>query len=136
MELDDPGQAALESQANVRLVTGTPGVGKTFFGCKIAEWELSGQKSRLNPFQKILFLTFARNAVARIRQAYLQQISEKDDLSEKNRSKLKSDFHNRIHINTFAGFFGGSSNLTEDISQETHRVIDCGLSGTGGLVRR
>lgn len=105
MELDDPRQAALESQANVRLVTGNPGVGKTFFGCKVAEWELSGQKSRLNPFQKILFLTFARNAVARIRQAYLQQISEKDDLSEKNKSKLKSDFHNRIHVNTFAGFF-------------------------------
>jgi len=105
MELDDPRQAALESQANVRLVTGDPGVGKTFFGCKIAEWELSIQRNRLRPFQKILFLTFARNAVARIRQAYLQQISEKDDLIDKYKAKLISDFHNRIHVNTFAGFF-------------------------------
>jgi DNA helicase-2/ATP-dependent DNA helicase PcrA len=105
MELRDSRQAALESQANIRLVTGDPGVGKTFFGCKIAEWELSGKKNKLNLYQKILFLTFARNAVARIRQAYIQQISEKDDLSEDVKAKLISNFHKRIHVNTFAGFF-------------------------------
>ena len=105
METVDPRQAALESKSKIRLITGDPGVGKTFFGCKIAEWELSGKKNKLNSAQKILFLTFSRNAVARIRQAYIQQISDKDEVSESRKTKLISDFHNRIHVNTFAGFF-------------------------------
>lgn len=105
METVNPRQAALESKSKIRLITGDPGVGKTFFGCEIAEWELSGKKNKLNSAQKILFLTFSRNAVARIRQAYIQQISDKDEVSESRKTKLISDFHNRIHVNTFAGFF-------------------------------
>ena len=80
MEQIDTRQAALESQSKVRLVTGAPGVGKTFFGCNVAEWELSSSQIKISPFQKIIFLTFARNAVARIREAYIQQFCENNSV--------------------------------------------------------
>lgn len=97
--------AALKSEAKVRLITGNPGVGKTYFGCQLAGIELRKSRQRVKPHQKILFLTFARNAVARIRQVYLQQVSDAPHLSETVKGSKISEFHNRVNANTFAGFF-------------------------------
>ena len=91
--------------AKVRLITGSPGVGKTYFGCQIAEYELRTQTRGLKAYQRILFLTFARKAVASIRQAYLKRISDDIKLTETEKAKRRSEFYSRIHINTFAGFF-------------------------------
>jgi DNA helicase-2/ATP-dependent DNA helicase PcrA len=105
LDLDANRQFALKSNAKARLITGSPGVGKTYFGCQIAEYELRTQTRGLKAYQKILFLTFARKAVARIRQAYLQHISANIKLTEMEKAKRRSQFYSRIDINTFAGFF-------------------------------
>ena len=76
-------QTAIDSKAKVRLITGNPGVGKTYFGCQIAEYELRSPSHGVSRYQKILFLLFARNAVARIRQAYRQQLANDTTISEK-----------------------------------------------------
>jgi DNA helicase-2/ATP-dependent DNA helicase PcrA len=85
----------LKSLEKVRLIEGEPGVGKTWFGCKLAKYELDHPQRGVQPYQKILFLTFARNAVARIRQIFSEQ------LDEKNKKKISE----RLKIDTFAGFF-------------------------------
>lgn len=82
----------MESIAHSRLIQGKPGVGKTWFGCQLAQYELS---HKIGQDQKILFLTFARNAVARINEAFTKQITEKE------RKRIKK----RLRIDTFAGFF-------------------------------
>lgn len=105
MDLDASRQSALTSKAKARLITGSPGVGKTYFGCQIAEYELRTQTQGLKGHQRILFLTFARKAVARIRQAYLQRISANIQLTETEKAKRRSQFYSCIDINTFAGFF-------------------------------
>ncbi|MFC2146715.1 AAA family ATPase, partial [Acidobacteriota bacterium] len=93
------------SKAKVRIIKGNPGVGKTYLGCQIAEYELQTPIRGLRIHQKILFLTFARNAVARIRQAYLKHISNDTRLSDTEKTRKQSNFHNRVRLNTFAGFF-------------------------------
>ena len=97
--------AALKSDAKVRLITGKPGVGKTYFGCRLAGFELLKSNRKLSPHQKVLFLTFARNAVARIREVYLQQVFNATHLSETAKESKITEFHNRVNANTFAGFF-------------------------------
>jgi len=72
-DIIDQRQAALDSVAKVRLIEGAPGVGKTYFGCQLAHNELQSRTVIKKSYQSILFLTFARNAVARIRQAYSEQ---------------------------------------------------------------
>lgn len=87
--MDAPRQNILFSSAHVRLIEGEPGAGKTWFGCQLANRELI----ETIPFhQKVLFLTFARNAVSRIREAYLTQFPD-----------IKN--YERLRIDTFAGFF-------------------------------
>lgn len=81
----------LRSTAHVRLVEGEPGVGKTWFGCQLANYELTDV---IPHHQKVLFLTFARNAVARIRETFSRQFSESSEIVYK-----------RLRIDTFAGFF-------------------------------
>ena len=39
-DIIDQRQAALDSVAKVRLIEGAPGVGKTYFGCQLAQNEL------------------------------------------------------------------------------------------------
>ena len=87
----------LESRAKVRLVEGKPGIGKTWFGCELAQHELTNPDLGVQTHQKILFLTFARNAVARIRQVFTKQTS----LDESKKKELAK----RLRIDTFAGFF-------------------------------
>ncbi|MCK4787093.1 MAG: hypothetical protein KAV87_25265, partial [Desulfobacteraceae bacterium] len=103
--MDPVRQSALTSNAKYRFITGKPGVGKTYFGCHVAEYELCTPSRGLEAHQRVLFLTFARNAVARIRQAYIERISVDEALSETVKCKRISDFNGRIRINTFAGFF-------------------------------
>ena len=103
--MDSIRQSVLTSMAKVRLITGKPGVGKTYLGCEIAEYELCNINRSLLPHQKILFLTFARNAVARIRQAYLERISYDLTLSDRQKKARQSLFHERVCVNTFAGFY-------------------------------
>lgn len=91
--MDKVRESALQSKAKARLITGEPGVGKTYFGCQIADLELDSSERGVGLHQKILFLTFARHAVARIRQVYIQQACKENKLVE------------RVNINTFAGFF-------------------------------
>jgi len=95
--LDQLRKAILDCKEPVRLVEGKPGVGKTWFGCELAQYELSNPSLGVNRYQKILFLTFARNAVARIRQVFEEQA--------KFEGKKKKEFENRVRIDTFAGFF-------------------------------
>lgn len=90
----------LKSHAKIRLIKGKPGVGKTYFGCEIAKHELVSVN--LKSYQSVLFLTFARNAVAKIRQTYLTQIEEYVPLE---RDKFLKRFKMRVRIDTFAGFF-------------------------------
>ena len=99
--MDDSRRAALLSAAKVRLVLGAPGVGKTYFGCEIAEYELDTSLSTRPG--KILFLTFARNAVARIRQSYLCHVAPPSN--EAASSGRLRRFASRVELNTFAGFF-------------------------------
>lgn len=79
----------------MRLIQGEPGVGKTWFGCELAQYELSNPSLGVQRHKKILFLTFARNAVARIRQVFTQQTG----LDEKKGAEF------RVQVETFAGFF-------------------------------
>jgi len=101
----DVRQTAINSDAKVRLITGKPGVGKTYFGCQITDHELRNPGLGVGRYQKVLILTFARNAVARIRQAYNQQLSKDITIPEKIKEKRISEFNERVHLNTFAGFF-------------------------------
>ena len=101
----DVRKTAINSDAKVRLITGKPGVGKTYFGCQITDHELRNPDLGVSRYQKVLFLTFARNAVARIRQAYNQQLSKGTTIPEKIKEKRISEFNARVHLNTFAGFF-------------------------------
>lgn len=87
----------LKSIEKVRLIEGEPGVGKTWFGCQLAKHELDNPQRGVQLHQKILFLTFARNAVARIRQVFADQ----NQLDRKNRKKIEA----RLRVDTFAGFF-------------------------------
>ncbi|MEN6426175.1 MAG: ATP-dependent helicase [Phycisphaerales bacterium] len=95
--MDESRQKILSSQAKVRLVEGRPGVGKTWFGCELAKHELSHSPLGVKPHQKILFLTFARNAVARIREVLLPS-------GERNADKDQNPMA-RVRIDTFCGFF-------------------------------
>ena len=90
-------QRILESNEKVRLIEGKPGVGKTWFGCELAKYELEHAERGVQSHQKILFLTFARNAVARIRQAFVEQNQLNPDILKK--------LDERLRIDTFAGFF-------------------------------
>lgn len=101
----DVRQTAINSDAKVRLITGKPGVGKTYFGCQVTDHELRNPALGVSRYQKVLFLTFARNAVARIRQAYNQQLSKDTTIPERIKEKRISEFNARVHLNTFAGFF-------------------------------
>ncbi|MGP7978973.1 MAG: AAA family ATPase [Syntrophobacteraceae bacterium] len=111
-------QAALDSTAQARLIIGAPGVGKTFFGCELAECAIESGKIVNNPCQKVLFLTFSRNAVARIRQLVNEESAKSsspgrfDDLQKPNRE-------DRIRIDTFAGFFWW---LVESYGRYAHGV--------------
>jgi len=87
----------LKSLEKVRLFEGEPGVGKTWFGCQLAKDGLDNPQGIVRPHQKILFLTFARNAVARIRQVF----SEQNKLDSANKKKIDK----RLKVDTFAGFF-------------------------------
>jgi DNA helicase-2/ATP-dependent DNA helicase PcrA len=69
-------QAILSSSAKVRVVLGAPGVGKTYFGCQLAGHEMRSRVIVRRPGQRVLFLTYARNAVARIREAYAKQAEQ------------------------------------------------------------
>ena len=96
-KMDESRKRILESKARVRLIEGKPGVGKTWFGCELAHHELTHPALGVQSHQKILFLTFARNAVARIRQVFgdqrLSDRTEADDLAK------------WVRIDTFCGFF-------------------------------
>lgn len=100
--MTDVREEILASTAPVRLVTGGPGVGKTYFGCELAERHLMSVDTANR--QKVLFLTFARNAVARIRQAYDQRILN-DGGSGHTRRQRAEWLRDRIRLDTFAGFF-------------------------------
>jgi DNA helicase-2/ATP-dependent DNA helicase PcrA len=101
----DQREAALISLARVRLITGAPGVGKTYFGCRLAQYELQVRRTIKQSYQSALFLTFARNAVARIRQAYIAQVGSKTAGKTVRSAKAEKDFENRVRIDTFAAFF-------------------------------
>lgn len=96
----DKRQAALDSEAKVRLIEGAPGVGKTYFGCQLAQCELQSHTVVKKSYQSVLFLTFARNAVARIRQAYMLQTGNMRRLAG-----AESPAKIRVRIDTFAAFF-------------------------------
>ena len=99
--MDKAREHILLSQEPVRLVLGKPGAGKTYLGCAIAAHELMDQSRGLTRHQKVLFLTFARNAVARIRKVFLDR---KESSQTSNRSEQEA-FRERVRIDTFAGFF-------------------------------
>ena len=105
-QLVDERRAALNSTARIRLIIGEPGVGKTFFGCQLAEHEIGTARILTKPYQKVLILTFARNAVARIRQILLHQATTNIESSATQdlvvRRRVLED---RIRIDTFSGFF-------------------------------
>lgn len=101
----DQRQAALDSQARVRLIVGAPGVGKTYFGCQLAQYELQVRRTIKQSYQSVLFLTFARNAVARIRQAYLQQTCVIPPGTARRFVGDESNVVSRVRIDTFAAFF-------------------------------
>ncbi len=104
-DIIDQRQAALDSVAKVRLIEGAPGVGKTYFGCQLAHNELQSRTVIKKSYQSILFLTFARNAVARIRQAYSEQtlLMHPDAMCQAAGTELPAK--NRVRIDTFAAFF-------------------------------
>lgn len=93
--MEDVRKTALESDASVRLIMGEPGSGKTYFGCEAARYELMERTHSLLPHQGVLFLTFARNAVARIRDVLLSGSTE----------QAYDAFKNRVRVETFCGFF-------------------------------
>jgi hypothetical protein len=95
--MDELRKAILDSQATVKLIEGKPGVGKTWFGCELAYHALTHPPFGVHSHQKILFLTFARNAAARIRQVFMGQ-------RPMNRIG-KNNLLERIRIDTFCGFF-------------------------------
>lgn len=101
----DQRQAALNSMAKVRLIEGAPGVGKTYFGCQLAQHELQSHHAIKESYQSVLFLTFARNAVARIRQAYLEQTSITTHGTIHRQVRAESAAAIRVRIDTFAAFF-------------------------------
>lgn len=99
--MNEERKVALNSPASCRLIVGSPGVGKTYFGCQIADYEIRTRRTIRHPYQKVLFLTFARNAVARIREIYFSQ----NDPATPSRGSMSSDHSTlRIRIETFAGF--------------------------------
>jgi DNA helicase-2/ATP-dependent DNA helicase PcrA len=102
--LDDGRRAALDSAERVRLIIGAPGVGKTFFGCQLAECEVGTGRIVKKPYQKVLFLTFSRNAVARIRQI-VQTDSTNGSKRKEPTFGLNGGQEDHIRIETFAGFF-------------------------------
>lgn len=98
-------EAVLLSNARVRLVQGSPGVGKTYFGCQLAEYELRAKRIVANSNQKILFLTFARNAVAQIRQAYVRHVeASASPGSVREDKQRKQAVLRRVRIDTFSAF--------------------------------
>jgi hypothetical protein len=103
--MDTVRRSALLSAAKVRLVLGTPGTGKTYLGCEIAEYELNSPERGVGPHQKVLFLTFARNAVARIRQAFLERAMADKTEDAAREQPRGSKFLDRVRLDTFAGFF-------------------------------
>lgn len=98
----DARKQAINSKARVLLIQGKPGVGKTFFGCQFADHALN--TAIIQPKGKILILTFARNAVARIRQVFLQQTTSSGG-TEVDRLRRQKTFNDRVRMETFAGFF-------------------------------
>ncbi|MBU3935791.1 AAA family ATPase, partial [Patescibacteria group bacterium] len=101
----DQRQAALNSEARVRLIEGAPGVGKTYFGCQLAQYEFQAHRAIKQSYQSVLFLTFARNAVARIRQAYLEQTCILQPGTIRRAVSTESPVASRVRIDTFAAFF-------------------------------
>lgn len=97
--------AALSSTAKHRLIKGEPGVGKTFFGCELADYELCNPERGIKSYQRILSLTFSRNAAARIRQTFVKQIAGNSALTETEKIKKQKYINQHVKINTFAGFF-------------------------------
>ncbi len=96
----------INSQAPVRLVQGKPGVGKTHLGCNIALHELGNPNSLIKPHQRVLFLTFARNAVARIREVIADKTLVRAGSSKSELVDLDSrGLCQRIRVETFHGFF-------------------------------
>jgi len=94
--LNDSRRVILECPARVRLVEGEPGVGKTWFGCELAQYESTHPALGVQSPATILFLTFARNAVARIRQV-LTTTSPSSEAKTHHSAK-------RMRIDTFCGF--------------------------------
>lgn len=92
--MDDKRKAALDSGAKVRLIEGAAGSGKTHFGCHLALHELDSG-GFVQQHQGILFLTFARNAVARISEVMCGQTS----------GERRRDFQKRTKVETFCAFF-------------------------------
>lgn len=92
--MDEQRKAALNSSAKVRLIEGAAGSGKTHFGCQLALHELDSGRF-VQQHQGVLFLTFARNAVARIREVMCGQMSEEQ----------RRDFQKRTRVETFCAFF-------------------------------
>lgn len=90
-------EAILASKASVRLVQGPPGSGKTFFGCQLADYALRADEALRPARTKILFLTFARNAVAQIRAAYAK-------LSGSETANADAPTSKRIRVETFSAF--------------------------------
>lgn len=97
-------QVVLNCTAKVRLITGKPGVGKTYFGCQIAKHAISHQ-DEIGPQHRVLFLTYARNAVARIRQSLFAPVGADETPSATYENQGRSELQNRIRLNTFHGFF-------------------------------
>lgn len=84
---------------------GAPGVGKTFFGCQLAVHELRSGGVVRRSGQRVLFLTFARNAVAQIRKAYIDQSSSLEQAPPSGETVMTArDAMKRVRIDTFGAF--------------------------------
>lgn len=105
MDTDKMMDKVLSSASRVHLLSGKPGVGKTYFGCCLADYALHEPAGVLRPFQRVLFLTFSRNAVARIKETFLNQLEEEGDSPDSAYRRERKDFENRVRVNTFHGFF-------------------------------
>lgn len=84
------------SSSDSFLVTGAPGTGKTTLGCLLAASAVERGSLGITGHKCVLFLTFARNAVARIREALGRHLESPSAMSFAD---------DRIRISTFHGFF-------------------------------